>query len=281
MRDHSIEDPNKRLLLEQLRLQVNRVDALERKIIQLEHEQREQQQQQQQQQQQEQHRNQSRVQSADFLASTVPNGHFSAIGRGITESKLSQEALLFQAQHDPLTTLFNRAMFNQTVAHAIARSDRYLSSEIALLVINLDGFNVINDSYGYANGDEVLKITATRLRSCQRKSDEIFRLGGDEFAWLIEGRAPLCVERLAQRIIDVIGLPTTLAGSKDKDRTDDIVVHIGCSIGIATYPFSTVGDVEQLTLFQQAAAAMQSVKRNGRNSYGRFEVLLSDGVAVG
>ena len=194
-------------------------------------------------------------------ALSSPGSKMVAIGHDITESKLSQADLLFRAQHDPLTSLANRAMFDQTLAHAVARCERNPASEVALLIIDLDGFKAVNDCHGHAVGDEVLKSTASRLLSCQRKSDEIFRIGGDEFAWIIEGRAPLCLERLAQRVIDVVRKPADFDGAE---------VSVGCSIGIATYPVDGADNAETPDLYQQADAAMYSVKRNGKNSYARY-----------
>lgn len=189
-----------------------------------------------------------------------------AIGRDITDSKLTEAELLFRAQHDPMTMLANRSMFDQILAQALARSERNPANEVGLLVIDLDGFKSVNDRHGHAAGDEVLKITAARLTAFQRKQDMVCRIGGDEFAWIVEGPSPLNLEPLAQRIVDAVSQPIVL---------DAASVRIGCSIGIAVH---SAGATDAGGLYQQADAAMYAAKKGGKNGYANYrETVGSDG----
>jgi diguanylate cyclase (GGDEF)-like protein/PAS domain S-box-containing protein len=180
-----------------------------------------------------------------------------SIGRDITAHKANESELLFKAQHDPLTGLANRSIFEQSLQRAIARSARLPSHQVAVLLIDLDGFKPINDQYGHVVGDQVLKITALRFMEMQRKSDLVCRMGGDEFSWIVEGPAPLSPEPLAERIVEVIREPIVL---------DGLVVTVGCSVGIAVYPDDC--DTSD-ALYCLADEAMYSIKRNGKNGFAR------------
>jgi diguanylate cyclase (GGDEF)-like protein/PAS domain S-box-containing protein len=185
------------------------------------------------------------------------NNTLYSIGRDITAHKANESELLFRAQHDPLTGLANRSVFDQSLQRAIARSARLPSHQVAVLLIDLDGFKPINDRYGHAVGDEVLKTTAARFMELQRKSDLVCRIGGDEFAWIVEGPAPLSPEPLAERIVAAIREPIVL---------DGVVVAVGCSVGIALYPDD--GNTSE-ALYCLADEAMYSIKRNGKNGFAR------------
>jgi diguanylate cyclase (GGDEF)-like protein/PAS domain S-box-containing protein len=180
-----------------------------------------------------------------------------SIGRDITAHKANESELLFKAQHDPLTGLANRSVFEQSLQRAIARSARLPSHQVAVLLIDLDGFKPINDQYGHVVGDQVLKITALRFMEMQRKSDLVCRMGGDEFSWIVEGPSPLSPEPLAERIVEVIREPIVL---------DGLVVTVGCSVGIAVYPDDC--DTPD-ALYCLADEAMYSIKRNGKNGFAR------------
>jgi two-component system, sensor histidine kinase LadS len=97
----------------------------------------------------------------------------------------SQQALHHLAYHDNLTGLANRALMDDRIAQAIERARRNLSM-VAVLLVDLDRFKPINDSYGHATGDEVLKSIATRLKDCVRGSDTVARIGGDEFVVVLD-----------------------------------------------------------------------------------------------
>ncbi|MES2262641.1 MAG: sensor domain-containing diguanylate cyclase [Pseudomonadota bacterium] len=178
-----------------------------------------------------------------------------AIGRDITEKKTNEAELLYCAQHDSLTTLFNRAAFDQALAQAIARADRSPAYEVGLLLIDLDGFKSINDRYGHAAGDVVLKTVASRLLSYQRKNEIVCRLGGDEFALIVEGSGRLSLDPLAQRIVDLV---------RASIPCDAGQVEVGCSIGIALYRASA-RDTD--SIYKRADTAMYTVKSAGKNGF--------------
>ncbi len=182
-----------------------------------------------------------------------------AIARDITESKRSEAEIMHRATHDSLTGLSNRAAFDIELAHALARVGRKPNEQIALFMIDLNGFKNVNDTRGHAAGDELLKMVAARFLTIQRRSDQVFRLGGDEFVWLVEGTIPIEIDVLAARLIEAIRLPLEL---------DGVCLTIGCSIGISTFP-NPAADAR--TLNEQADAAMYQVKKTGKDGFFLFK----------
>jgi diguanylate cyclase (GGDEF)-like protein/PAS domain S-box-containing protein len=178
----------------------------------------------------------------------------------VTERKLLQEQLAKQAFYDSLTGLANRALFHDRADHALARALRS-GSQIAVLLIDLDRFKVINDSLGHHAGDEVLVAVAKRLLTSSRASDTVARLGGDEFVVLLEEN--ITVEdaiTVAQRILAILHEPLLCQGRE---------VTVGGSIGIA---FSSgVSPTSTDDLLRDADAAMFYAKGRGRDRYEVFE----------
>ncbi|SDH95360.1 diguanylate cyclase (GGDEF) domain-containing protein [Pseudomonas flavescens] len=129
------------------------------------------------------------------------------------------------AHFDALTDLPNRRLFDHSVANALSSKGR--STPFALMMIDLDHFKQINDRYGHAAGDEVLKVSAKRLRGLLRRIDMPARLGGDEFAALLPGLDRAAAIRLGQRIEETLSEPITF---------NQQTLHIGISIGIAIAP---------------------------------------------
>ncbi len=162
------------------------------------------------------------------------------------------------AFRDALTGLPNRLLFDAGVAHAVDRSSRD-GTRLAVLFIDLDGFKPINDSFGHAYGDLVLREIALRLGSQARSSDTIARVGGDEFVMLLDGVAgEAAVAQVAQRIIDSVGTPVF---AQDREVT------LSCSVGIALLGDGGASD----KLMANADAAMYAAKRGGGGSYAFFE----------
>lgn len=178
-----------------------------------------------------------------------------AIGRDITERKLNEEELLYRAQHDMLTGLSNRLVFDQALKDALARAERNPAVHVALLLIDLDGFKNVNDEHGHAAGDMVLRTLAKRFLDTKRKTDLVCRLGGDEFAWIMEGPAPLLHTRVAERLVELSSRPVELP---------DTTVQVGCSVGIAVFPD---GAKDVSDLFEKADSALYSVKNNGKGGW--------------
>jgi diguanylate cyclase (GGDEF)-like protein/PAS domain S-box-containing protein len=180
-----------------------------------------------------------------------------AIATDITEAKRSQAEVLHRALHDSLTDLFNRAAFDMELGHAIARTARAPTRQVALLVIDLDGFKAVNDTYGHVAGDRLLQRIAARMKSVQRSNEFVGRLGGDEFGWLVEGQAPIDLAPLGDRIATAICQPVPLPEAE---------VTVGCSIGCAVFP----GQADDpAALLAQADAAMYAMKKRHHAAPGR------------
>src|SRR5918998_539638 len=147
-----------------------------------------------------------------------------AVARDLTERKELEEQLRHQAFHDSLTELPNRALFLDRLEHALARASR-ADRQVAVLLVDLDDFKVINDSLGHDAGNEVLVKVAERLRDSVRPGDTVGRIFGDEFAVLLEApsggkEARQVAERIEERLQEPFGI-------------DGQEVFVRSSIGIA------------------------------------------------
>jgi diguanylate cyclase (GGDEF)-like protein len=169
----------------------------------------------------------------------------------ITERKQADAALLHQAHHDPLTDLPNRTLFQDRLRQAIARADRDCQP-LALLLLDLDRFKEVNDTFGHHTGDQLLQTVAGSLHRTLRTSDTVARLGGDEFAVIMNGADAQAAALMADR------LGMTL--QREQLMVAGHAMPIGVSVGIAMYP--THGDTAEL-LLQRADVAMYVAKRAG------------------
>ncbi|MEN3308631.1 MAG: hypothetical protein V7603_4833 [Micromonosporaceae bacterium] len=172
--------------------------------------------------------------------------------RDVTEARELQDRLRHEATHDALTDLANRALFDERVrlVHDAPGPD---GSDVTILVIDLDDFKKINDSYGHAVGDGLLVAVARRLRECVRPSDTVARLGGDEFAVLLADTSPEHARTLAERMGLALAVPVDVEGH---------LLSVGASIGMAT------GDREDADrLLRDADAAMYAAKHSGKGGY--------------
>lgn len=171
------------------------------------------------------------------------------------ELRESEARFRHQAQHDALTGLPNRALFNDRLEQALAQARR-LHKRLALLFIDLDAFKPINDSLGHHAGDLLLKEVASRMQLQVRSSDTVARIGGDEFVILLtsieEGQDALA---LAELIRSAIGQPFQMPDGK--------VVHVSSSIGVAVYPEH---GRDEVALSRNADSAMYRAKQGGRNT---------------
>ena len=168
------------------------------------------------------------------------------------------------AFRDALTGLPNRLLFDDRVSSAVERSTRD-GAPLAVLFVDLDGFKPINDSFGHAFGDDVLREMARRLSAQARATDTVARVGGDEFVLLLEGSPDTTgTAQIAQRIIDALSAPVT--GEHE--------VRLSCSVGIAMYP----SDGPRDQLMAHADAAMYAAKRAGGSTYAFFEPHMNAGV---
>jgi len=183
----------------------------------------------------------------------------------IEERLQAQQQLEYDAQHDSLTGLANRALFNSRLDLALASKLRYVDSNFAVIFIDLDRFKQINDSLGHMAGDLFLKEVAIRIGSCIRGHDLLARLGGDEFVVLFDNYdSPKDVEEISARIISSIAKPFNL---ENKD------MYSGASIGIAYIEsgYQTADEV-----LRDADAAMYQAKSLGRGRYIVFDKTMRD-----
>ena len=194
----------------------------------------------------------------EVVVSRRADGSCVALHEDVTERRRTQERISFLARHDLLTGLPNRTVLREELDRALAAARR--GETLALLCLDLDRFKPVNDTYGHAVGDELLRQVAARLRECVREVDVVARMGGDEFAVVQRrGSQPYGSTRLAQRIIDVLTKPFDVEGH---------VVHIGTSVGIALAP-DDGRDPE--TLQRNADLALYRAKNDGRGTFGYFE----------
>lgn len=172
------------------------------------------------------------------------------IVRDVTRLKAELAALRSKALHDPLTGLANRELFVDRLEQAIADSKRSKASR-AVMVIDLDDFKEINDTYGHAAGDRVLKAVANRLKSTLRATDTVARLGGDEFGILLSGNTSKDYAlSVANKLAATLSEPVEVNGRQ---------AATSGSIGVALY---TPGDGSISSLLDRADAAMYVAKRN-------------------
>jgi len=172
--------------------------------------------------------------------------------RDVTERKHAQEELLFNAAHDALTGLPNRAFFLGRLESVVERIKRHPEQAAAVLFIDIDDFKVVNDCYGHATGDALSKEVSNRLRACVRSEGTIARMGGDEFTVLVEDVTdPSDAIRVAQRIQSSFVPPFLL---------DGLEVFKSTSIGIAL----TSPDSSAETVLQNADIAMYRAKDQGK-----------------
>jgi|GEM_PF-2508065 len=175
--------------------------------------------------------------------------------RDITDRKRLEAELERQALHDPLTGLGNRILLRSRLEVATAR--RGDPNHVSVLLLDLDGFKDVNDTYGHAVGDDVLRTVAARLSSLTRPVDTLARTGGDEFVLLCPETDAIGGLTIGERIVGAIGEPiVATAGSVTAE------VHLGVSVGVA----HRAGDaIEPDALLIDADHAMYTAKRAGRN----------------
>jgi diguanylate cyclase (GGDEF)-like protein/PAS domain S-box-containing protein len=171
----------------------------------------------------------------------------------------TEATLAFQASHDTLTSLPNRALFGERLRSAISRVRRG-HGKVAVLFIDLDRFKYINDSMGHNAGDQVLFEVAARLSQVLRPDDLLGRFGGDEFTILCERvDSAASASRIADRVIEAIAEPMYVGGRE---------VHIGASVGIA---LAANRNATPEGLLSDADAAMYRAKDAGRGRHELFD----------
>lgn len=184
--------------------------------------------------------------------------------RDVTERQRAEERIRYLAQHDALTGLPNRLLFQDRVTRAILQARRN-REKVALLFLDLDGFKHINDSLGHQVGDALLRGVAQRLLRCLREGDTVGRIGGDEFVICLPVRIDdRDAMSIAGKILEALRESFFVSGNE---------LHVGASIGISLYP--TDGDSAEV-LMQASDTAMYHAKEKGRNNYQFFTQRLNE-----
>jgi len=178
--------------------------------------------------------------------------------RDVSMARATAVQMSHLAQHDPLTNLPNRVLFNDRLTQAISLAERE-GTQLAVMFIDIDHFKKINDSLGHEVGDQILESIAGRLLACVRRSDTVSRLGGDEFVILLsqmENAADASYN--ARKILRAFARPHVI---------DNRNLDVGASIGVSTYPEDGL-NAESLMI--RADNAMYEAKQEGRNCYRFF-----------
>jgi len=176
------------------------------------------------------------------------------------ELQVARDELAARALHDPLTGLLVRSVFFDELGRALARLARR-PHHVAVLFVDLDRLKLVNDTYGHATGDELIRVVAQRLRDCVRPSDPVARVGGDEFVVLLDDltdprEAEVVAERLMARLVE----PCTLAAGPTLTPSG--------SMGVAA---TADPDLSPDLLVSQADAAMYAAKQAGRGLFRMFD----------
>lgn len=181
----------------------------------------------------------------------------------ITSQRAESVDLAFRADHDPLTSLPNRALLHDRIDQAVARAERTLQP-LAVMFLDLDRFKPVNDRYGHSIGDLVLREISARLRHEVRASDTVARLGGDEFVVVTEGIDREVAGRVAQRLIAAVEAPMELDG-----RSLAVSVSVGVAWGV---PAASTA----IELIHRADRAMYEAKRTGGSVSFASEQAIAD-----
>lgn len=176
----------------------------------------------------------------------------------ITDRKVAETRAQFLAYYDALTGLPNRTLLEDRLGKALAGSRRR-KDKVALLFLDLDGFKVINDSFGHSCGDLLLRKVADHLKSQAREQDTVARIGGDEFVVVLTGvKDVMDAAVAAERIMDAMIAEMVIEGHS---------LNVSCSMGISIFPEH---GADSETLIKNADAAMYSAKESGRNAFQFF-----------
>ncbi len=193
--------------------------------------------------------------------------HHICVMSDLTDNKAAEELIQFLSNFDPLTKLPNRALLRDRTELAISSSLR-TDSSLALMYIDLDRFNIINDSLGLDNGDLLLKELSIRLIEHLHPDDTLCRQGGDEFILLLLDTDAEGTAHVAKKILEITAQPFVIGNQR---------VALSASIGIALFP-QDGANFEQLT--QSADAALFRAKQNGRNNFQFFTRQLHEQVKL-
>ncbi|MEK6669044.1 MAG: GGDEF domain-containing protein [Pseudomonadota bacterium] len=194
--------------------------------------------------------------ASDAQHQTLADIH--TLEQALQESERRGQRLQTLALSDALTGLSNRVHFERALAAELGHAMR-MDSPFTLLLLDLDGFKAINDGFGHAAGDEVLREVSQRITQQMRQGDVLARLGGDEFGIVMRDGSDDAAKALARRIVKAVSQPITL-GSGDE-------VGVGVSIGLAAYA-SHITSVR--TLMGHADQALYQAKKQNERRWKMF-----------
>src|SRR4051812_20426151 len=185
----------------------------------------------------------------------------------VTQNKLDQEKLQYLANHDPVTNLPNRLLMNDRLRQMMLNAQR-AHSIVAVALVDLDHFKLINDTFGHNRGDQLLQTMSHRMLACVRETDTVVRLGGDEFVLLLSGtERGEAVSQVVQRVLHAIARPSRIEGRE---------LAVSCSVGVSIFPRDG-RDVQ--TLLRNADTAMYKAKEYGRNNFQFYSPEMNTAIA--
>ena len=184
--------------------------------------------------------------------------HYITIFSDISERKTAEARLVYMAKHDVLTDLPNRVLLQDRLIQAIIHAEQEKCS-VAVMVMDIDRFKVVNDALGHLVGDKLLQEAANRIREAVRAGDTVSRQGGDEFVIMLPNIVETSIlDTIALELLKVVSAPYFINGNE---------IEVTTSIGISLFPsHGQDGDV----LIKHADAAMYYAKKVGRNNYQFF-----------
>lgn len=171
------------------------------------------------------------------------------LGDAMLQAGQTMQKVKFDAQHDALTALPNRLLFDEVAQRSLAYAQRR-NQPLALLAIDLDGFKAVNDTLGHSAGDEVLRTVARRIQDTVRASDIAARIGGDEFVVLLTDVNLATAMETAQRLVALLSEPYA-----------DIALPVSASVGVALYPLNAIN---LHGLMHRADKALYEAKAQGK-----------------
>jgi len=203
------------------------------------------------------------VGAIDFITKPIKWAVLKHRVKSVVAKVIAERKVQLLAYRDTLTDLPNRLLFADRLEQAVIRSERSRTS-MALMLIDIDDFKLVNDSFGHDAGDKLIKAVGQLISRSLRRADTIARLGGDEFAVIIEG-----IESPEDAISIADNLTTIL---EHNVRLDDQETYTSASIGIAVYPDD---GKDPRTLLKNADTAMFRAKENGRHCFQFYKPEMS------